>query len=61
MVGPIKQDFWPKIHILERNHSKKMCMTLENKVSVSKLEVIKMIVTKNVRLNYYLYVLLIEF
>ena len=38
-----------------------MCMTLENKVSVSKLEVIKMIVTKNVRLNYYLYVLLIEF
>ena len=28
-------------------------MTLENKVGVSKIEVIKRIVTKNVLLNYY--------
>ena len=47
MVGPKKQDFWPKINILKRNHCilrirgapvhQKLSMILENKV-VQKLK-----------------------
>ena len=43
MVGPKKQDFWPKITILKGNHyilriegapvRQKLCMILENKVA----------------------------
>ena len=50
MVGPKKQDFWPKISILKGNHCilkiqgvsvrQKLGMTLENKV-VQKLKVEK--------------------
>ena len=67
MVGPKKQDFWPRYskEIIVRNvHDFR-----KYKVSESKIEVIKMIVTKNVLLNNLLlqryllntYVLLIEF
>ena len=48
MVGPKKQDFWPKIHILKGNHCilrirgapvlQKLGMILENKV-VQKLKI----------------------
>ena len=47
MVGPRKQDFWPKSNILKRNHCilkvggapvrQKLGMILENKVCSSKL------------------------
>ena len=50
MVGPKKQDFWPKINILKENHCilriqgapvrKKLSMILENKV-VQKLKLEK--------------------
>ena len=50
MVGPKKQDFWPKINILKRNHCilrirgapvrQKLGMILENKV-VQKLKLEK--------------------
>ena len=50
MVGPKKQDFWPKIHILKGNHCilriqgapvrQKLGMILENKV-VQKLKLEK--------------------
>ena len=50
MVGPKKQDFWPKIHILKGNHCilrirgapvrQKLSMILENKV-VQKLKLEK--------------------
>ena len=57
MVGPKKQDFWPKINILKRNHCilrlrgapvrQKLGMILENKV-VQKLKVEKNVFfTKN--------------
>ena len=60
MVGPKKQDFWPKINILKRNHCvlriqgvpvhQKLGMNLENKV-VQKIEVRK----KNVFLQKMVY------
>ena len=57
MVGPTKQNFWPKINILKGNHCilriqaalvrQKLGMNLENKV-VQKLELEKkMFFTKN--------------
>ena len=59
MVGPTKQDFWPKINILG-NHCilrirgapvrQKLGMILENKV-VQKLKLEKMFFTKNGLLN----------
>jgi hypothetical protein len=63
MVGPKKQDFWPKINILKGNHCilrtrvapvfQKLGMILENKV-VQKLKLEKKkIFTKNVLLNLY--------
>ena len=55
MVGPKKQDFWPKTNILKENHCilrirgtpahKKLGMILENKV-VQKLKLKKMFFTK---------------
>ena len=55
MVGPKKQDFWPKINILKGNRCilrirgatvcQKLGMVLENKV-VRKLELEKMFFTK---------------
>ena len=61
MVGPKKQDFWPKINILEGNHCilriwgaavrQKLGMILENKV-VQKLKLEKNVFfTKNGLLN----------
>ena len=60
MVGPKKQDFWPKINILKGNHcilriqgapvGQKFGMILGNKV-VQKLELEKMFFTKNGLLN----------
>ena len=60
MVGPKKQDFWPKIKILRENHCilriqgapdhQKLGMILENKVA-QKLELEKMFFTKNGLLN----------
>ena len=58
MVGPKKQDFWPKINILKGNHCilrsaslSKIGMILENKV-VQKLKLEKkMFFTKNGLLN----------
>ena len=61
MVGPKKQDFWPKINILKGNHCilriwgepvrQKLGMILENKV-VQKLKLEKKkIFTKNDLLN----------
>ena len=60
MVGPKKQDFWPKINILKGNHyslriwgapvRQKLGMILENKV-VQKLELEKKFFTKNGLLN----------
>ena len=56
MVGPKKQDFWPKINILKGSHCilrirgapvrQKLGMILENKV-VQKLKLKKMFFTKN--------------
>ena len=56
MVGPKKQDFWPKINILKGNHCtlrirgapvhQKLDMILENKV-VKKLKLEKNVFTKN--------------
>ena len=56
MMGPKKQEFWPKINILQRNHfflkiqgapvRQKLGMILENKV-VQKLKLEKMFLTKN--------------
>ena len=56
MVGPRKQDFWPKINILKGNHCilrirgapvcQKLGMILENKV-VQKLKLEKIFFTKN--------------
>ena len=56
MVGPKKQDFWPKINILKGNHCilrirgapvrQKLIMILENKV-VQKLKLEKNVFTKN--------------
>jgi hypothetical protein len=50
MIGPEKQDFWPKINILKGNHctlriqgapvSQKLGMILENNVVVQKLKFI---------------------
>ena len=55
MVGPKKQDFWPKINILQGNHCilrirgaplrKKLGMILENKV-VQKLKLEKKVFYK---------------
>ena len=61
MVGPKKQDFWPKINILKANHCifriqdasvrQKLGMILENKV-VQKLKLEKNVFfTKNGLLN----------
>ena len=62
MMGPKKQDFWPKINILKGNYCilriwgapvrQRMGMILENKV-VQKLKLgkKKMFFTKNGRLN----------
>ena len=60
MVGPIKQDFWPKINILKGNHyilriwgapvHQKLCMILETKV-VQKLKLEETFFTKNGVLN----------
>ena len=60
MVGPKKQDFWPKINILKENHCifgirgvpvhQKLGMILENKL-VQKLKLEKMFFTKNGLLN----------
>ena len=60
MVGPKKQDFWPKINILKGNHCilriwgapvrQKLGMILENKV-VQKLKLEKNVFTKNGLLN----------
>ena len=60
MVGPKKQDIWPKIYVLKGNHCilgirgapahKKLGMILENKV-VQKLKLKKMFLTKNGLLN----------
>ena len=61
MVGPKKQDFWPKINILLKgNHCilriwgapvhQKLGMILENKV-VQKLELEKKVFLKNCLLN----------
>ena len=61
MVGPKKQDFWPKIHILKGNHCilripgapvhQKLGKILENKV-VQKLKLEKKVFfTKNGLLN----------
>ena len=62
MVGPKKQDFWPKINILKGKHCilriqgalvrQKMIMILENKV-VQKLKLKKNVFTKNGFLNCY--------
>ena len=57
MVGPKKQDFWPKVNILKGNHCilrirralpvrQKLGMILENKV-VQKLKLEKYVFTKN--------------
>ena len=57
MVGPKKQDFWPKINILKGNHCIlriKLGMILENKV-VQKLELEKKILTKNGLLNEFVF------
>ena len=60
MVGPKKQDFWPKINILQGNHCilkirgapvrQELGMILENKV-VQKLKLEKNVFTKNGLLN----------
>ena len=60
MVGPKRQDFWPKIHILKGNHCvlkiqgapvcQKLGMILENK-GVPKLNLEKKCFTKNGLLN----------
>ena len=60
MVGPKKQDFWPKLSILKGNHCilrlrgapvrQKLGMILENKV-VQKLELEKNVFLKNCLLN----------
>ena len=60
MVGPKKQDVWPKINIRRGNHCitriwgapvrQKLCIILENKV-VQKLKLEKKIFTKNGLLN----------
>ena len=60
MVGPKKQDFWPKINILKGNHcilriwgapvGQKLGMILENKV-VQELKSEKNVFTKNGLLN----------
>ena len=60
MVGPKKEDFWPKINILKGNHCtlrirgvpvhQKLGMILENKV-VQKLKLEKMFFTKNGLIN----------
>ena len=60
MVGPKRQDFWPKINILKGNHCilriqvaqvrQKLGMILENKV-VQKLKLEKIVFTKNGLLN----------
>ena len=60
MVGPKKQDFWPKINILKGNHCilriqgapvrQKLGMILGNKM-VRKLKLEKMFFTKNGLLN----------
>ena len=60
MVGPKKQDVWPKINILKGKHCilrlqgapvrKKLGMILENKV-VQKLKLEKNVFTKNGLLN----------
>ena len=62
MVGPKKQDFWPKVNMLKGNHCilrirgapvrQKLGMILENKV-VQKLKLEKMFFTKNGLLNLY--------
>ena len=63
MVGPKKQEFWPKINILKGNHCilriwgapvcQKLDMILGNKV-IQKLELEKkMFFTKNGLLNWY--------
>jgi hypothetical protein len=59
MVGPKKQDFWPKINILKGNHCiliirgaqvhQKLGIILENKV-VQKLK-LKILITENGPLN----------
>ena len=66
MVGPKKQDFWPKINILKGNHCilriqgasvyQKLGMILENKV-VQKFKLSKSVLTKNVLIKYYSYLL----
>ena len=60
MVGPKKQDFWPKINILKGNHRilripgapvrQKLGMILENKV-VQKLKLEKNVFYENGLLN----------
>ena len=60
MMGPKKQDFWPKINLLKGNHSilrirgapvrQKLGMILGNKV-VQKLKLEKIVFYKNGLLN----------
>ena len=60
MVGPKKQDFWPKINILKENHCilrirgapsrQKLGMILENKM-VQKLKLEKNVFSKKGLLN----------
>ena len=69
MVGPKKQDYWPKINILKGNHNilkirgapvcQKLDMSLENKV-VQKLKLEKDAIYKKwspklIFLNYYFF------
>jgi len=64
MMGPKKQDFWPRINILKGNHCilrtrgapvrQKLGMILKNKV-VQKFKLEKMVFTRNGLLNEFFF------